>query len=106
MTLLIDIAHMILAATLSFLGLGYERAEDPHAVQVTPKEVRQTIEGALLNPATLSVTVQNAQTLCAPNLAIQAVSACSEGQPLNTTAQIIILNDCETIPNRPALPTL
>ena len=106
MTLLVDIAHMILAATLSFLGLGYERAQDAHAVQVSPKEIRQDMEGALLSPATLSVTIQNAQSLCSPNLVIQADAACSQERPLNATAQFIILNDCETIPSRPELPTL
>ena len=106
MTLLIDFAHMILATALSFLGLGYERAEDAHAVQVAPAQIHRQVEGALLSPRTLSVSVQNAQSLCAPSLVIEADAACSEGRPLNTTAQIIILNDCETIPNRPALPTL
>lgn len=106
MTLLIDIAHMVLAMALSFLGLGYERAEGAQAVQVAPAPYAAQIEGALLSPQTLSVSVQNAQTLCAPNMAMQAQAACSEGRPLNATAQIIIINDCETIPNRPALPTL
>ena len=106
MTLLIDIAHMILATALSFLGLGYERAEDARAVHLVPAPVQTEIEGSLLSPTTLSVSVQNAQSLCSPNQVIQARAACSEGQPLNTTAQIIILNDCETIPSRPALPTL
>jgi hypothetical protein len=106
MTLLVDIAHMILAAALSFLGLGYERAQDAHAVQVSPKEIREDFEGALLSPANLSVSVQNAQSLCSPNLVITANAVSSEGQPLQTTAQFIILNDCETIPGQPALPTL
>ncbi|WP_440959321.1 hypothetical protein ACFELO_04190 [Oceanicaulis sp. LC35] len=106
MTLLIDFAHMILAAALSFLGLGYERAQDPRAVQMAPHEIREEIEGALLNPAALSVSVQNAQSLCSPALMIQAGSASSEDRTIRTTAQIIILNDCETIPSRPALPTL
>jgi len=106
MTLLIDIAHMILSATLSFLGLGYEREQEPHAIHVAPQEIRQSMEGALLTPATLSVPVRNAHSLCSPNLVTQASVVSSEGRAPVATAQVIILNDCETIPNRPALPTL
>lgn len=106
MTLLVDIAHMLLATILSFLGLGYERAVDPHAVQISPSELREELEGALLSPATLSVPMQNAQSLCSPGFVMQATLPTSEARAPQATTQIIILNDCETIPNRRALPTL
>ncbi|WP_439635234.1 hypothetical protein [Oceanicaulis sp.] len=106
MSLLIDIAHMILAATLSFLGLGYEREDEAHAVQLIPQQVETLSGGALLTSASFSVTAQNAQSLCAPSLVIAPPQGALGATHAQAVPQIIILNDCETLSLRRALPAL
>ncbi|WP_273147826.1 hypothetical protein [Oceanicaulis alexandrii] len=106
MSLLIDIAHLILAATLSFLGLGYEREDAAHAIQLAPHQVETLSGGALLTPATFSVSAQNTQSLCAPSLVIAPAESAPGALPAQSTPQVIILNDCETLSLRRALPAL
>ena len=106
MSLLINIAHMILAATLSFLGLGYERDDEARAVQLVPQKIEIFSGGALLTSASFSMPAQNAQSSCAPSLVTAPPQGGSGAVRTHAVPQIVIVNDCETLSLRRALPAL
>lgn len=106
MSLLIDIAHMILATALSILGLGYEREDAAQAVQLIPLQVETLSGGPLLTPTSFSVSAKTAQSLCAPSLVIASVESGPGALQTRFAPQMIIVNDCETLSLRRALPAL
>lgn len=105
MSLLIDIAHLILATALSFLGLDYEREDEARAIQLNPAQVRTIAFSPELTPTTfaVSISVQTAQTYSAPIERVLPVLGAPEAAP---APQMVSLNDCETIQPAQTLPTL
>lgn len=99
MSLLIDITHIILAATLSFLGLGYEREDEARAIQISPEHALTVSGGAVLTQTSFAVRMQHAQAVSEPALVLLPSSA---PQP----PQMVIVNDCEALTSQRPLPTL